>query len=1089
MTAPQRFLANHRNLIAAAVLTPSAVQAVSNSVVETQIARKGTAALKLSGAYTGQANATYDFAILDDAAATKLVSSPVFVGAGSETLIDIEATTIAPQRITVECHSAGSDAKSASVDIEGVSVIARAPGVGGNAITIDVDISGLAYASTPYSLLEDVKKGAGADNAPLDGPQFDYGAQAVGSDNVIPAAAHRIAFEGDRQTVYVQFKKFVDGAWKYYFVPSLQNDYPAGTKILFVSGSYSVAISNGGAPETHPGIVTVYDFLNAIKTSSTLCDVDGVIANDRTSSGQAAKDFPVRTKARALLSTGTGSKAAKGFVDVSIGSTANTELVTAECIAIDSTLDPFAHVGHEAWDLAGSVSGALGKIYTGDLVVEPTFALRIPQKLPPTSGNNAAQFSMTAVNLQGTSKPDICFFGKLGPNAVAQTITLTYTRRKSTGCECDGMPLPILDGPCLGTTGTGGDNVSYSFEAQTRLEALYEWAETLSQEVSSYVAGKDVPPVGHSENATLNTDSATVSLGGGSSRVSASASRTGAQTPAGDMFTVSAPVITGWADDGLPASFFDLLDSYETALASIDLVINTAFRAAGFAAWDDALTAWENDLTPSVLALLGHRLASFATMKYKTLLRGSLAEAGISPKGKADASTQTSGDGCWQDFGGDFWTVVGSVGGAYAPLFTNHAYWLSRLLEVGAGKAYYSTHEAGFIINILCTQLLTYGDTITLTIGNTGALGTYQVGDILKLPIIAAAPLKLTGGANASRVQSWYVSGSVVGPLPVYVFDPDAPGPYVDSAAGLFFLLVMGGVAPVAGDAFTFVIEGAHFQWRKNGGAWSGAIAIPDGPAALDSGLSYEFVRGASPSFVTGDAWTFRALQPWSAENVKSPRRPRFFPGTGSGPWTLEAVYDSVKTIDAIAIALHTIPEGASIQVVGGDVVGITDWTEPLTWSAGPIVKFVVRTGKWSRLEVDAGFGSSAAWFFVGQSATTELAADFRWREKFLLDRGNAGGSYQGGVFLGKAINGVVSWTGAALKEPDVDMLRALLRQVKTNNDEPFIFLPNFTRPADALFAQVVEDEIEIVDLHDFQRNIDHPREMSASMTLVGVLE
>lgn len=1091
MSGPQRFLANDRNLIASATLTPSAVQSVANAVIETALARVGTAQLAITGSYTGVDDAVYDFEILDDDTSTKLVSTPVFSGTGSETLGSIVATSVAAQAFKVECHSAGQIAVDAAVEVDGVQVVARAPGAAGNGLHINVDVSGLSFNATAYSLIEDVAKGAGSESAPLDGPQYDFDAAVVGADNLIPTGAHRIAFDGDRSNVYVQYKRYTDGAWKYYFVPELANDYPAGTRVLFVTGSYAITLEDSASPpaiDTLSGVVTVYDFLNAIKTSSTMCDVDGVVANDRSPTGQASRELTLRTQARALLSSGVGSKAASGFTAITVQPDANTELITAECIAIDSKLGLNAYVGHEAWKLKGSVSGALGTVYTGDPYVGSTFGLTVPVDLPDADGAGNGKFTLSDVSYASRaanqSTVEICFAGKLGPNATDQTITLKYVPRPPADCNCEGMSVPELDTRCLGGAG-GTASMGYSAGAQTRIDGLYDWVSALATKVTTYVSGKAARGITDLSDVTVDTYTITntLALAGapypGGSAESPDISLTGVVNVAPYE---SGAVATGFADVALPSNFAALIDTFDRTLQAIDAIDAGVLQTAGFAAWDDAVAAIEDDLNDTELATLGHRLASVATGKYELMLRRASAAAGISPLGKTSASIQ-SGDGCWQDYGDAFYWEVSGGTNKYAPAFTNRAYWSSAIAPT-TGQ-YMSTKEFAFIINVKCPEKLVEGDTVTLTIGNTSGLGTYQVGDVLKLPLIAAADIYLTGGIDASPVQSWYVTGSVDGPFAAYTFDPTAPAGY--SSGGIAFALAAGGIPAAAGDTFQFSVEGGHFRWRKNGSAWSSAIAITNTPTALDSGLSYAFAAGVNPSYVTGDEWTFRALQPWAVANLVDPDRQRWFPGTTAS--NVYAEFASIETLDAIGIALHTIPQGATITLTGGVAVGTTDWTESITWQTGAIVQFLsqTRSARWTQLDLASATGASIGWWWVGIAAATEYSAAVTMHRSYRLDRGSAGGLYQGGAFLGQSLSGTVEWQPGYLTESDATMLAALLDRVKSNDDEAFLFVPQYTRSADALFVQVSDDDIEIADLTDYNAAATSSRKLSARLTLQGV--
>lgn len=1054
MPSPQRFLANHRNLIANALLTPSDVQAVDNAVIEDPIARQGTAGVEITGSYTGLDDASYDFEIVDDTADTKLVSSPVFSGVGSEQLTDIGVSSAAQQQFTLECAVPGTVALAAKVQIEGVNLVARAVGTSGNGIHITVDESDLVYTATTFSLLSDLAKEAGGEAAPLKGPEYDWQTATVGADDVIPLTAKRIAFDGDESNVYVQYKKFVDGDWQYFFVPAIQNDYPQGTKVKFVTGDRSVEITDGVTTDTLPAIVTVFDFLNLVKTASVLCDVEGVVADDRTPTGQSAHELNLHTNARHGYSYGTGSKVAKGFVDVTVDPASNTELITAECIGISFKDLPFAYLGHEAWQLNGSVSGDLGVIYTGVPVTEPTFGLTIPKRLPPSNGLPKGKFTMTDVAYaprEGSpveQPPPICFKGALGPNAVDQTITLVYIPRPPADCDCNGMPFPNLNGPCLGTTGGGDVNVSYQTDTIERLKDLWSWyADTVRA------------------NSEFFDDVGSVKSGFEESFLTAPR-------------TVSAATVD-------LRSLREVISLFQTVLASIDPLEagSPSLRADGCNAWDTAFTELQGDIDP----LEAEEIISIPAERYVSRLDSVLITAGLSPLGKADASILESGDGCWRDEGDDFfWTVVGSDGGSYAPYFTNHKYYSSRQAE-NNGK-FYSTKEFAFQLNVKCPEDLRVGDTVTLVIGNSSVAGTYQVGDMLFLPLIAAQDLYLTGGRAASPVQTWYVTGSEEGAFAPYSFDPDTPAAY--ASGGVTFLLVMGGVLPGKGDKFVFAVVGGHYRWRKNGASWSSPIPIPDGAVVFDEGLSVEFVRGASPSFVADDLYSFRALQQWRASNLMRPNREVWYPGVSTA--SMEALFDAgsppePQPITILMIAYHTIPEGATIEVEGGDAYPTVDWTESLTWQQGVIVKAVELTGTFARLLVNGAPGATVGWWFAGEADAVSLTADATPKPNYKVSRGEAGGLYQGGVFLGKAINADVEWSEGALSEDDVVKLTAMIDHVKTHNDEPIVFLPNVTRPTDAFLAQIIEDEIPLPDVFGLQPNANVARRQSARLGLQGV--
>jgi hypothetical protein len=503
-----------------------------------------------------------------------------------------------------------------------------------------------------------------------------------------------------------------------------------------------------------------------------------------------------------------------------------------------------------------------------------------------------------------------------------------------------------------------------------------------------------------------------------------------------------------------------------------------------------AMTATELVVTPQPLSF---SFFAALTDRYRSRIDWSLMSGGISPLGKTDASTIASGDGCWRDWGDAYyWTVVGSDKGAYAPAFTNHPYWSSRRAD--DQNAYFATHEFAFQINVKCPEDLLVGDTITMAINGGGHPSTYQVGDQLILPIIGARDLYLAGGQDSSLVQSWYVTGSVSGAYPPYAFDPDAPTPYsTGSPTALEFILTPGGIDFAKGDRFTFSVEGGHYRWRKNGGAWiepSPPEPIPDGATLFDSGLSITFTPGAAPSFAAGDVFSFRALQPWAVSNLRNPTVERWQWSSESPGPTLVADLGITQDLDMAAIALHTIPEGATINIEGGTSPGVYTWTETLTWREGVIAGAFTETrnARYVRLTLSAATDGGIGWFWLGESFRTTKSADVTPHRKYSFARGD-GGLNTRGRFLGKGRGADVAWTEAALTDDDMSGLAELLDWVKENDDEPLVFLAQYTRPEEAALVQVTDDEIDEHDLGAGNRNADIARLFDVRLALGAFLQ
>lgn len=1081
MSNPLRILYNEMNLLRTATLIPSSVESASNNVLPLPAIRSGTASVGLTGDYTGFEDATIDVKIVDLTADTLKASAPILEGAGSGTLGSIAA--VAPfvaQAVSVQLKDAGIPIIAASIPFEGVTIRKRTPGADGNNTHIHIDQAGtgsitpLAYAPSSYSLLTDLKAGQGGPSSGLTGPAFDYGAAALGADNIIPSSAKRIAF-GDDKTVYLQYKQFVSNDWSYFFVPALLRDVPAGTAVKIVTGGRTVSIidSSDSPPttETYLDVATVYDLLSKVKASSQLVTIDGIVANDRSPTGQASRDLLVRTDAHADPSSGTGSRYATGFTNIFVADDAGTELITARCYAVTAQDSPLAHVGAELWQVSGSLSGALADAVTGVPYLTTKFGFTIPQELPAGFGSQkgtySATFSYAGRNADERAPPICIVLPPLGPSAVDQTVTLTYKLPPLPDCDCLGMPTPRFSAFCLGTS-TGENDVTYSPDARTRLTNLYAFAKTCVEATTKVIAGKAYD--GIPETSTVLSDSALT----GSYTTPAAGGLT-ASAPGGtasiEFLQDAAPVDTDFMDFGLPADFQGLLDSYGQAILDIDELDDGVDKTAGWTGWDDALQTLADDMD------LGSppegRFGSIAYEKYRIMLRASLAFAGLNPEGKSDANALASGDGCWQHQDGPYWEMVGSVGGRYADVYTNVLFYSSRRATED-GK-YFSTHEFAGEIQVKCPQYLKEGDQIQLQIGNAAWPSTYQIGDILTLPITAGSDLNLSGGQDGTTIEKWSVYGSQAGPMPDYVLDTAAPSPY--SSGGLGFSITPGGVPFSLGDEFDFAIEGGHFEWRLNGGAWPDPIDIPDGSVLLYAGLSAAFGSGNAPSFAVNDVYSFSAIQQRRASNLQAPG-PEVWKWA-SGDTTPSIIFDlgSAQSVENFLIALHTLPVGATITVEGAaslDSPWAADWTEDMTRVEGPIfAEFAVphagtRYVKLSMANVD---GAEIGWAFSGPPLTTLLTAQLTPVSRLYNIRRGSGGIYQRGRYLGKAVSGTVAWTKGAMQDSEITALVDMTDYLKAQGDQAFVVVPNVTRPTEAFIGQVAVDQIDWEQMGGATRN------------------
>lgn len=1071
MTSTQRFIANSANQFAGAILTASSVKPIADAVLSLPRARSGSARATLSGLYTGQEEAFYEVEITDTTVSTPLISAPVFTGAGTGSISGI-AYTGSAQSFTVKLADLGQILTAAGTDIEGASLVARNPGAAGNTIRLHVDLSGLTYADTNYSLLKPLVAGASAEGA-----EYDWDTKIMGADGQVPANAHRLVFGEDASIVYTQYKQYQDGKWLYSFEPAIAREIPVSTRIRFVSGARVVTISDGTLTEAYPGIVTLYDLLSAIQASSALVKATGVIANDRAPGGMASRDLLTRTDAHCLAPTSQGSEYASGALQsYTAQAAAPTELVEIRCWANSPKDSPNAGVGRELWQVKGSVSGIVSTAYkTGDLFAGSDFGFRIPVKTPDGFGVQRGRFSITGINYTGrgvgVENPPICVASMaLGPDAFDQQLTLVYKKRPSGECACKDMAAPDLSSRfCLTGTTTGGTDMAYTPATVTRLTALYDWGADMTLANTYYIDGKPCPEFWLEDlRAAIAEFERTLAAVEGNATAEANwdtvITEFQTQTEAAlGAKAVENDVISGAAN--IDAGDFV---SYSASANALTLISPFQSIYADGYALTSGVGGGSIDWQPCGRGILD--------MRYQTRLDWVLISAGISPLGKSDAST-VAGDGCWRDSDATHWWEITGQNGAYAPAFTNEPYFSSR----DAGEGYFSTHEFAFQINVKCEASLLEGDTLQLSIGDAGWPSTYQVGDTLYLPIIAAQDLYLAGGKDGDNIQTWHVDGSVTGAFPPYLLDLDAPAPY--SGNGLAMQITPGGIPFEAGDLYKFTVEGGHYRWRKDSGAWSATQPVGGASAPIDSGLSLLFQTGASPSFAAGDLYKFRALQPCALSNAINPD-PESWRWSGSGA-TLTANLGSSQLIDACSLSFHDLPDTAVVTLQGGADGVVWDWSESIPWRAGVMAAlFTEKTATWLKLTIINAFDASIGWAWAGQAVSTEFHAECMLSRDYRIERG--AGLNPSAVWLGQAMSGTIEWQ--VLRDPDMLKIMPMLDSLKQNDDQPMILIPQSTRPEEAWPVRVDVDMIDAAEDGGYQSNTGNERRYTMKLNLKGVV-
>lgn len=475
MPSVQRFLSGRDNLARSAALTASSVRA-STAIERVSADRTGGGRVRLAGSYVGHEATEVEVEIVNPGAGVPRASVPQFVGVGSGQL---EVAAVDPsaalQSFTVTLTDLGVATESAALDVRELRLVALTPGAPGNSIRISVTPN-LTRAATDWSLLAEWSAG----QATQTGPQWDFGALPLSTGGELDAASPRIVFGADPQ-VYRPWRELKDGEWRFGLSPQLQRTVARGTPVYTVTGDYTVEVTDGTTTETFPGgggsqIVTFHDLLRALQ-ASTLVQVAGVVAADRSVGGQAAIDVPLRTTAW-LLSLGGQVR----LQDVVVPSTAPTQSVSVRCVNADT-------IGAERWAVSGDVSGVLPVATTGQPYTHAAVEFTVPAIQHNTAARGEWNFKFVPTSrTDDEGEPSVCAKPfRLGINARPLTVTFEYRKRPPAQCSCARLPALSLSDQCLGLAPEGG-GMALDAEYQTRLEALYEWQRDFINSNTGYAA-------------------------------------------------------------------------------------------------------------------------------------------------------------------------------------------------------------------------------------------------------------------------------------------------------------------------------------------------------------------------------------------------------------------------------------------------------------------------------------------------------------------------------------------------------------------------------------------------------------------------
>lgn len=1121
----QRILGNHANLVRGAALTASA-QRPSTDLRLLAESRQGHGQLTLVGPYTGAADTTVEVEILSGSGTGLRPSAPVLAGVGSGTLqvLSLDAGAV-PETVTMKLVSAGTSDVHAELPFYGATLRARVAGAAGNLLRVTVTRN-LSLGATQWAVLAEIPAGTAA----LEGSQYDWGA-VPGSDNRIPAAAPRIAFDGHPQ-VHRHWRTWEGDHWVYRLDPPPLGAVAADTRVLAVSGNYTLTVSDGTSNESYTA-VTVFEALREIAARSTLLEVLGVVAEDRAPGGMAVTDIPLRTDAHALAVEARiqGPYGARRLDAVTVRPDAPTEVIEV------------TRLSSGRWAVNGPVSGPLPEAAVGIPYQAGPLGFTVPHGTVPDS--ELADISADVKTVSRTEEqglPAICVHSRLGVAAVPKTITFVYTRKPPADCVCDSLPAPPVSLVCLGLIQAGAF-MDYPEAVATRLTAAYQWRESYVRANTAWRAGRSATflpgsflpgtdsgyvvsgwvgqpsPQGFgfvldTVYATLETaqivataitgnaisivapsqvwQGTPVTIGGKSAKVTrADGANVGTISP-----TMWVRAVTEYREGtpsvSVPGDEVPAVEAQFTAaskdLAWLDAALGIVMPCLVEVGDDaEALLAWDG-LWAEVQVDLGRLDDSTGDdqsgsnpdylRRYAAACDNIRIAAGIFPT--FDAASRDTG-ACWHDIpGAAYWWVDNS--GEYLPAFTEKGYVSCRR----RGGQVVSTQEFGFSLAISCPQYLLEGDSITLTIRGSAYDG-YTVGDSYRVPLVAGAAAAFGGGAPGDPTQTWALAGSVSGPWPDWAWDPGDPLDYV--GASLSMRLTPGGLPFAVGDAWELRIEGGQLRWRRDAGMWATEDLYGDAPS-LGDGLSLEVAGASAPSFVAGDAWTWQALATYGPEQLRAPREGRAWAWDGASA-TLDIDLGAVRPIESVLLALHGLPGSATITIAGGALTP-ADWSLTPAWRAGPILALTAAgsSARYLRLSIancGAG-GGSLGWLWVGVPwAPSSGATTMEHVRQYALARG--GGRNPSGVYRGRGMGGHWAWdldAGGALTQANAEALLALLDHVAEQGLEPVCLVPDVARASAATLVQIDVDEVRLTEHLGFA--LDGEALVSADLPFRGLL-
>ena len=387
--------------------------------------------------------------------------------------------------------------------------------------------------------------------------------------------------------------------------------------------------------------------------------------------------------------------------------------------------------------------------------------------------------------------------------------------------------------------------------------------------------------------------------------------------------------------------------------------------------------------------------------------------------------------------------------------------------------------EFAFNISTPCGGALKVGDKITVEIGGTVYERTYQLGDITYLPTVASQNLYFYGGVDGDDLYTFGVR-SDLDTFPDYLLDRNAPARYTNSK--LSFQIEDGIVPFQVGDVFEFAIEGGHFVWRKDGGAWSSALQITQDLQSFDSGLRIGFEFGVSPSFMQGDLWEALCTQENRAANMLTPWQAK---RRGTGNITI--AFDAPVDVDTLIIDGHDLAASITFKASNASDFSSLIYSSVIAPDA-LICKLIAAdpavpvTARYFRVEITGE--AEIRYLWLGQRTHLDSDADtIRPLKRYNMARSNGRSPFS---LLQSSRKGYTVGYESFIYNADFVKLQEMFDYLKENNDMPLYFIPNINYPADCIRGTIEVDNLEPGSDRDF--NVPPEKRMyNLSLSIVGV--